>query len=110
MTDHYNQYESNFNNRETIETWEALGHGFGACLCTAIKYMDRAGKKPGNSETGDMEKACWYMERALFKNRPKDMPGGEYTMLDNCRISLADFNLRMARRYMQIYIDAVQFR
>lgn len=107
---HYNCYESNFNQRETIETIEGIGAGFPFCIGNAIKYLDRAGKKPDNPITGDLEKAYWYLERAMFDNKPIAVDSGEWTALENCRSYLAEFNLKKARAYMQIYIDAVQYR
>ena len=34
-------------------------------LAHAFKYMARAGKKPGNSEVIDLEKAKWWIERRI---------------------------------------------
>lgn len=32
---------------------------------SAIKYISRAGKKPGESEVDDLQKAAWYISREL---------------------------------------------
>jgi hypothetical protein len=35
------------------------------CLGNAMKYLWRAGKKPGSSAVVDLEKARWYIEREI---------------------------------------------
>lgn len=37
----------------------------GFCLGNAVKYISRAGKKPGNDEITDLKKAIWYIERRI---------------------------------------------
>ena len=34
---------------------------------TVVKYLLRAGNKPGDSEIQDLEKARWYLERKIAK-------------------------------------------
>lgn len=99
---HYNDYENNFNGVETIVTWEMMGIGHDACMANAIKYLDRAGKKPGGSVTEDMEKAHWYVERSIAS---KGVP--EYRGLFARRMlrHLANFDLPKSRLAMQDYID-----
>lgn len=101
--DHYNEYSTNFNGQETIETWEQLGIGFDACLANAIKYLDRCGKKPGTKGTEDMEKAYWYVERAM-SNKP-GIPGSEASALRSVLSHLGDFNIKRSREAMQGYIN-----
>lgn len=102
--DHYNEYETNFNGLETIETWELLGIGFEACIATAIRYMDRCGKKPGSKGTEDMEKGHWYVNRALG-NTPVNLAHAENTALLNVLNALGDFNIKKARENMQGFIN-----
>jgi hypothetical protein len=48
---------------EAVKVIEAWGLGF--CLGNAVKYIARAGKKPGNAEIQDLLKAQWYIERRI---------------------------------------------
>lgn len=40
-------------------------------LGNVIKYISRAGHKPGNAEVKDLKKARWYLDHAI-KKREKD--------------------------------------
>lgn len=53
---------------EVVEAWE-LGHH----LATAVVYILRAGKKPGDDYLQDLKKAKWYLDRAiaLFEKKEK---------------------------------------
>lgn len=55
---HYAQHPSGVKCIDVIE-WMPLNIG------TAVKYLWRAGQKPGEAETQDLEKAVWYVEREL---------------------------------------------
>lgn len=48
---------------ETIKVIEAWSLGF--CLGNAIKYISRAGNKPGAQRTEDLGKAAWYLQREI---------------------------------------------
>lgn len=48
---------------EAIKVIEA--HQLGFHLGNAVKYILRAGKKPGQTEQQDLAKAIWYLERRL---------------------------------------------
>lgn len=48
---------------EAIKVIEAWNLDFS--LGNAVKYISRAGKKPGASEVKDLEKAAWYLQRAI---------------------------------------------
>lgn len=48
---------------EAIKVIEAWGAGF--CLGNTLKYLNRAGKKPGESELKDLQKAAWYLDRHI---------------------------------------------
>jgi len=102
--EHYNDYSTNFNGQETIETWEQLGIGFEACTANAIKYLDRCGKKQGARDTEDMEKAHWYINRAL-SNKPVNLSHCEQSALINAMNYLGEFDLQRARRHVQNYIN-----
>ena len=39
--------------------------GLGFELGNALKYIQRAGKKPGESEVTDLKKAVWYINRRI---------------------------------------------
>lgn len=45
-----------------IESW-----GLGFALGNAVKYIARAGAKPGESAASDLAKAAWYLGRALLR-------------------------------------------
>lgn len=45
---------------KVIEAWE-LGFNLG----NAVKYIARAGKKPGSAKSEDLEKALWYLQREI---------------------------------------------
>jgi hypothetical protein len=63
---HYNDHPSGV---QAIEICEHLDF----CLGNAIKYLWRAGKKPGQVELGsdsaveDLKKSAWYLRRAIGK-------------------------------------------
>jgi hypothetical protein len=42
------------------------------CLGNAVKYIQRAGEKPGESEVADLKKAIWYIERRIFEIDPTE--------------------------------------
>ncbi len=48
---------------EAIDVIEAWGLGF--CLGNAVKYVSRAGRKPGVDPVEDLKKARWYLEREI---------------------------------------------
>lgn len=50
---------------ETIDVVEAWQLGFH--LGNAVKYISRAGKKPGNAELDDLKKARWYLDREIAR-------------------------------------------
>lgn len=74
---HYNQGRI-----EVIEFIEDQNLGFH--LGNSVKYICRAGKKPGTDEVVDLEKAIWYLRRRLELvraarsnepvRRPNEMP------------------------------------
>lgn len=48
---------------KVIEAWGIGGVAF--CLGNALKYICRAGHKEGSKEIEDLEKAAWYLDRAI---------------------------------------------
>lgn len=40
------------------------------CVCTAMKYRDRAGRKPGTPAEADLAKAGWYEQMAAHVLKP----------------------------------------
>jgi hypothetical protein len=61
---HYNQIEG-------IECIDVIQH-FNFCLGSALKYIWRAGLKPGVDWEVDLRKAIWYLEREI-QRRKKDV-------------------------------------
>lgn len=49
---------------DVIEDW-----GLNFSRGSAIKYIARAGKKPGETEVQDLEKAAWYIQREIERIR-----------------------------------------
>lgn len=50
---------------ETIKVIEAWGLDKDFCLATAVRYLSRAGKKPGEELLDDLKKAAWYLNRRI---------------------------------------------
>lgn len=70
MVNHPDHYRSSIG--DVIDIIEGWGLGF--CLGNVLKYICRAGKKPGESSERDLEKARFYVSRAL-KNHEYCGPG-----------------------------------
>lgn len=54
---------------EAIDVIEAWGLGFS--LGNALKYISRAGHKDPAKAVEDLEKAKWYIEREINRNKRK---------------------------------------
>lgn len=52
---------------KVIEAWE-LGFSLG----NAVKYISRAGKKDATKYVEDLEKARWYLDRAIQRAKETD--------------------------------------
>ena len=63
--DHPAHYGGAENPHEPIKIIEHYGLGF--CTGNAIKYILRAGKKPGAQEREDLRKAAWYLAREIAR-------------------------------------------
>lgn len=60
---HPSHYGGEFNQFEAIKVIEAWDLGF--CLGNTVKYIARAGKKPGADILDDLKKARWYLDREI---------------------------------------------
>lgn len=59
--DHPSHYQAGqFEAINVIEAW-----GLGFHLGNTVKYISRAGRKPGNSLIQDLKKARWYLDRFI---------------------------------------------
>jgi hypothetical protein len=64
---HYNKHPSGV---ECID----IAEGFNFNLGSAIKYIWRAGMKPGEDAVDDLRKAIWYLDREYRRMIPKEPP------------------------------------
>ena len=62
--DHPDHYQAK--GMEAIDVIEA--YNLNISLGSAIKYILRAGKKPGESSIEDLNKAIWYLQREIERN------------------------------------------
>lgn len=75
MSETYEQvnHPSHYGHPSGVECIEVVEH-FNFNLGNAIKYIWRAGSKPGVDTTTDLRKAIWYIEREIkriaFENGP----------------------------------------
>lgn len=65
--DHPSHYGGKDNPYEAIKVIEAWGLDFN--LGNAVKYISRAGKKDSTKLIEDLEKAAWYLNRAIENAR-----------------------------------------
>lgn len=61
--DHPAHYGGSENPYEAIKVIEAWGCGFAVGNC--VKYLSRAGRKPGADRLEDLRKARWYLDREI---------------------------------------------
>lgn len=61
---HYGGASDPFEAIKVIEAWQ-----LDFCLGNTVKYISRAGKKPGTSAVTDLEKARWYLDRAIASRK-----------------------------------------
>lgn len=64
---HYNEHPGGI---ECIDVIEHMTFNVGS----AMKYLWRAGLKPGESYERDMKKAIWYIEREIEKQKKETIP------------------------------------
>lgn len=63
VVDHPAHYGGADNPYEAIKVIEAWQLGF--CLGNVVKYISRAGRKPGVETIEDLRKAAWYLNREV---------------------------------------------
>jgi hypothetical protein len=88
---------------DVIESW-----GLGFCLGNAVKYICRAGLKPGVNVLEDLRKAVWYIERYINTEEKKQAEmnaavmkmAAEYApgLADNRELALKNLNTYVAQR------------
>lgn len=109
QVDHPNHY--NCGQIEVIDLIEEWGLGF--CLGNAVKYICRAGRKGGKEELKeDLEKAIWYLDRAIEKQERVfvlgsfDVPKFPDMCIHGIRnvalYSIYDFSLYFDRAHLEI--------
>lgn len=59
---HYNQHPAGIEAIDVIEHWPCN-------IANAVKYLWRAGLKPGIDAETDLRKASWYVEREISRLR-----------------------------------------
>jgi hypothetical protein len=59
---HYGGADNPYECIKVIESW-----GLGFCLGNVVKYISRAGKKPGAAELDDLKKAAFYLDREITR-------------------------------------------
>jgi Protein of unknwon function (DUF3310) len=59
---HYGGADNPYEAIKVIEAW-----GLGFSLGNTVKYISRAGKKDEAKTIEDLEKALWYLDRAIEK-------------------------------------------
>ena len=64
--DHPSHYGGESDPYEAIKVIDAWNLGF--CLGNAVKYICRAGRKPGSDRVEDLEKAIWYLKHEISKH------------------------------------------
>lgn len=57
---HYGGADNPYEAIKVIEAW-SLAFSLGNC----VKYIARAGKKPGHTQLTDLKKARWYLDRQI---------------------------------------------
>jgi Protein of unknwon function (DUF3310) len=62
---HYGGGDNPYEAIKVIEAWELGFH-----LGNAVKYIARAGLKPGADRLEDLRKAAWYLQREIERSAP----------------------------------------
>lgn len=78
--DHYQDLEK-FSAIHIIAKWK-----LGFCLGTAVKYIQRAGHKKGETEIDDLKKAIWYIQRHIHELDPTQLDPAEHREWIHARI------------------------
>lgn len=69
--DHYGGEGNVYEAIKVIEAWD-----LGFCLGNAVKYIARAGHKSADTLVEDLEKAAWYLQRAITQAKGKKLDSG----------------------------------
>jgi hypothetical protein len=71
--DHPLHYGGKDNPYEAIRVIRAWGYDKNFCIGSALKYLARSGKKPGEPAIRDLEKCIWYLQDEVkaMKEREK---------------------------------------
>lgn len=67
LVDHPDHYGGSDNPYEVIKVLDAWGFGVPFALASAIKYIARHGKKPGEDAVRDLKKSRWYLDWVVAK-------------------------------------------
>lgn len=62
---HPKHYTSDPSGVECIE----ISENWSFCLGNALKYLWRSGKKDSNADIEDLEKAIWYIQREIARQK-----------------------------------------
>lgn len=62
---HYGGADNPYEAIKVIEAWLGKEGAGNFCIGNALKYLCRAGKKEDNGTRQDLEKARWYVDRAI---------------------------------------------
>ena len=97
---------------EVIENWELDFH-----LANVLKYISRAGKKAGESELKDLEKAKVYLDRKILKlmntNNSTYKEGQVWTCAKNPEYTLTIIRIRPKGLVVEVkdgdFVDNVFF-
>lgn len=68
---HYGGADNPYEAIKVIEAWLGEEEAKGFCIGNALKYLCRAGKKADNGTKQDLEKARWYLDRAISYHETK---------------------------------------
>lgn len=79
---HYGGSDNTYEAIKVIEAWR-----LGFCLGNTVKYISRAGKKPGESELKDLKKARWYIDREIVRLEANKQCAQENSYLTHTVIS-----------------------
>lgn len=78
MGEYYKMGDPTYEPIKVIQAW-----GLPFTLGCVLKYVARAGKKPGNPRLADLEKAKWYIEREIAAARASDAPPAQASACDH---------------------------
>ena len=68
---HYGGEDNPYEAIKVIEAWH-----LGFCLGNTLKYICRAGRKVGEAEIQELEKAAWYLAREIARLKQEGRQDG----------------------------------